>query len=151
MSQPSAKGYAAVDGMELYWESFGSGGTPPIVVHGGFGLISMFGALIDELAERRRVLAVELQGHGHTRDIDRPFSYEAFGDDVAGGDRATRPGTGRPAGILARCWLQPEGRHPAPRPRAEGWPWSRCPAAVTAGFPRCWPCLIRWAAAASPR
>lgn len=84
MSQPSAKGYAAVDGMELYWESFGSGGTPLIVVHGGFGLISMFGALIDELAERRRVLAVELQGHGHTRDIDRPFSYEAFGDDVAG-------------------------------------------------------------------
>ena len=45
MSQPSAKGYAAVDGMEPYWESSGSGGTPPIVVHGGFGLISMFGEL----------------------------------------------------------------------------------------------------------
>jgi pimeloyl-ACP methyl ester carboxylesterase len=43
----------------------------------------MFGDVIDELAEERRVVAVELQGHGHTRDIDRPFSYEAFGDDLA--------------------------------------------------------------------
>jgi pimeloyl-ACP methyl ester carboxylesterase len=43
----------------------------------------MFGDVIDELAERRRVVAVELQGHGHTRDIDPPFSYEAFGDDLA--------------------------------------------------------------------
>jgi pimeloyl-ACP methyl ester carboxylesterase len=44
----------------------------------------MLGELIDQLAGSRRVIAVELQGHGHTRDIDRPFSYEAFGDDVAG-------------------------------------------------------------------
>ena len=29
------------------------------------------------------MIAIELQGHGHTRDIDRPFSYEAFGDDIA--------------------------------------------------------------------
>jgi pimeloyl-ACP methyl ester carboxylesterase len=69
--------------MKLYWESYGSGGTPLIVVPGGFGLISMLGELIDNLAGRRRVVAIELQGHGHTLDIDRPFSYEAFGDDIA--------------------------------------------------------------------
>jgi pimeloyl-ACP methyl ester carboxylesterase len=39
---------------------------------------------IDELAAQRRVIAIELQGHGHTPDIDRPFSYEALGDDIAG-------------------------------------------------------------------
>jgi len=77
-------GYAPANGVEVYWESRGEGGVPLIVTHGGFGLTSMFGELLDRLAERRRVIAIELQGHGHTRDIDRPFSYEAFGDDIAG-------------------------------------------------------------------
>jgi len=84
MSETVTAGYAPVNGMDLYWESRGTGGTPLVVVHGGFGLTSLFGGLLDLLAARRQVIAIELQGHGHTRDIDRPFSYEAFGDDVAG-------------------------------------------------------------------
>jgi len=84
MSEPSATGYASVDGAELYWERHGSGGTPLVVVPGGFGLVSMCGELIEALSRRRQVLGVELQGHGHVRDSDRPFSYEAFGDDIAG-------------------------------------------------------------------
>jgi len=84
VTQPNTTGYAPVNGMELYWESYGAGNTPLLVVHGGYGVTSMFGPLSDELARRRRVIAIELQGHGHTRDIDRPFSYEAFGDDIAG-------------------------------------------------------------------
>jgi pimeloyl-ACP methyl ester carboxylesterase len=43
----------------------------------------MFGDLLDRLATERRVVAVELQGHGHTADIDRPFTWEGFGDDIA--------------------------------------------------------------------
>jgi len=54
-----------------------------VVVHGGFGTTGMFGELLERLAVDRRVIAVELQGHGHTRDIERSFSYEAFGDDIA--------------------------------------------------------------------
>jgi pimeloyl-ACP methyl ester carboxylesterase len=77
-------GYAPVNGLEMYWESRGTGGTPLVVVHGGFGLISMLGDLLEQLAVDRQVVAVELQGHGHTRDIDRTFSFEAFGDEIAG-------------------------------------------------------------------
>lgn len=84
MTNPPATGYAPVRGVQVYWESRGQGGTPLVVVHGGFGLASMFGGLLDQLAEQRQVIAIELQGHGHTRDIDRPFSYESFGDDIAG-------------------------------------------------------------------
>jgi pimeloyl-ACP methyl ester carboxylesterase len=76
-------GYAPVNGMEMYWEGRGAGGVPLIVTHGGFGTTAMFGGLLDELAASRRVIAVELQGHGHTADIERPFSYEAFGEDIA--------------------------------------------------------------------
>src|ERR1700684_1110922 len=67
----------------MYWESRGSGGVPLILTHGGFGMASMFDPLLDRLARGRRVIAIELQGHGHTRDVDRPFSYEAFGEDIA--------------------------------------------------------------------
>jgi pimeloyl-ACP methyl ester carboxylesterase len=83
MAEANESGYARVNGLELYWESFGEGGTPVVVLHGGFQLISSCGRMIDALASRRRVVAMELQGHGHTRDVDRPFSYSAFGDDVA--------------------------------------------------------------------
>ena len=77
-------GYAPVNGLQMYWESRGEGGVPVIVSHGGFGTTAMFAGLLDELAVGRRVIAIELQGHGHTADTDRPFSYEAFGDDIGG-------------------------------------------------------------------
>lgn len=72
----------------MVWSCTGRAGVPEaaplLVVHGGFGLASMFGELLDDLAVCRRVIAIELQGHGHTGDIDRAFSFEAFGDDIAG-------------------------------------------------------------------
>lgn len=83
MSSPVSTGYAPVNGLTMYWESRGGGGVPLIVTHGGYGLTSMFGDLLDLLARDRRVIAIELQGHGHTRDIARPFRYENFGDDIA--------------------------------------------------------------------
>src|SRR5919107_1051102 len=83
VEQQVTEGYAPVNGVEMYWRSQGEGGTPLVVVHGGFGVADMFGDLLERLAEGRRVIAVELQGHGHTRDVDREFSGEAFGDDLA--------------------------------------------------------------------
>jgi pimeloyl-ACP methyl ester carboxylesterase len=78
------EGFAPIGDLQMYWRSLGSGGTPLVVVHGGFGTADTWGDLLDRLAERRRVVAVELQGHGRTADIDRPFGFEAFGDDLAG-------------------------------------------------------------------
>ena len=76
-------GYAPVNGVDMYWESRGEGGTPLIMVPGGYGMTSSWGSMPTELARRRRVITVELQGHGHTRDIDRPFGFPAFGEDIA--------------------------------------------------------------------
>src|SRR6476661_4706724 len=82
VSDQVTEGYAPVNGVQMYWRSIGEG-DPLVVVHGGFGVIDMFGDLLGRLAVGRRVIAVELQGHGHTADIDRPFTFEAFGDDLA--------------------------------------------------------------------
>ena len=75
-------GYAPVNGLEMYYEIHGTG-RPLVLIHGGFGTVGMFGPLLPALAETRQVIAVELQGNGHTADIDRPFSFEQFADDIA--------------------------------------------------------------------
>lgn len=76
-------GLAPVNGINLYWESTGTGGTPLIVLHGGYGMTSTMSHLTTAFASDRRVIAVDLQGHGRTADIDRPITYEAMGDDIA--------------------------------------------------------------------
>ncbi len=79
---PVETGHAAVNGLELYYEVHGAG-VPLILLHGGVVGIIMFGPNLPALARARRVIAVELQGHGRTTDIDRPLSFEAMADDVA--------------------------------------------------------------------
>lgn len=77
-------GYAPVNGLKLYYEVHGEG-EPVLLLHGLYMTIDLnYGQLIQVLKQSRRVIAVELQGHGRTTDIDRPLSYEALADDVAG-------------------------------------------------------------------
>jgi len=66
----------------MYYEIYGQG-QPLVLLHGGGSTIgTTFGRVISELAKTRQIIAVELQGHGHTRDIDRPLSFEQDADDV---------------------------------------------------------------------
>src|SRR5215831_5606329 len=75
--------YAPANGLDIYYEIYGSGGTALIVLPGGFMTVQAMGALVPELAATRQVIGVELQGHGHTADIDRPLHYETMADDIA--------------------------------------------------------------------
>lgn len=79
---PTVGNYAPVNGLDLYYETYGEG-EPLILLHGGLGGIGEFSQILPLLAETRQVIAVELQGHGHTADIDRSMSYETFADDIA--------------------------------------------------------------------
>ncbi len=74
--------YAPVNGLQLYYETHGSG-RPLVLLHGGVMTIGLnFGSLLEPLAASRRVIAVELQGHGHTADTDRPMTIDALAGDV---------------------------------------------------------------------
>jgi len=85
MTSPTpVSGHAPVNGLEMYYEIHGSGGTPLVLLHGSFMTIDLnWAPLLPHLAESRQVIAVEMQGHGRTRDIERDPSLEAFADDVA--------------------------------------------------------------------
>jgi pimeloyl-ACP methyl ester carboxylesterase len=74
--------YAEVNGLNMYYEIHGAG-EPLVVLHGAYMTIDAMGEVVPSLAETRQVIAVELQGHGHTADIDRPLSYEQMADDTA--------------------------------------------------------------------
>jgi pimeloyl-ACP methyl ester carboxylesterase len=74
--------YADVNGITLYYEAHGTG-RPLILLHGGLGSGEMFGPNLLALAERHKVIAVDLQGHGRTADIDRPLSTELMAGDIA--------------------------------------------------------------------
>ena len=79
----SKTGYAQVNGLKMYYEVHGAG-KPIILLHGAFNTINMaFGQLIPELSKTRQVIAMELQGHGRTNDVDRAFSFESMADDVS--------------------------------------------------------------------
>jgi pimeloyl-ACP methyl ester carboxylesterase len=76
--------YVDVNGVHLYFQEYGLG-PPLVLLHGGLLTIELsFGAIIPALAEHHRVVAIELQGHGRTADIDRPMTFEHLADDVVG-------------------------------------------------------------------
>ncbi len=75
--------YAAINGLQLYYEIHGDG-MPLVLLHGGGSTIaSNYARILPGLAKNHRVIAIELQAHGHTKDIDRPLSFEQDADDVA--------------------------------------------------------------------
>lgn len=75
--------YAPVNGLNLYYEVHGTG-RPLVLLHGGLGTVEMLlGPLLPPLVASRQLIAVELQAHGHTADIDRPLSFAAMADDIA--------------------------------------------------------------------
>jgi pimeloyl-ACP methyl ester carboxylesterase len=75
--------YASVNGVKMYYEVHGNG-EPVVLLHGAFMTITNnWTGWIDELSKTRKVIAVEMQGHGRTADIERDITYENLADDVA--------------------------------------------------------------------
>jgi len=80
------KGYAPVNGMQVYYEVHGSGGdsgTPLVLLHGGGSTFeTSFADVLPALSSGRRVIAYDRQGHGRTADVDRPFSFQQSAEDA---------------------------------------------------------------------
>src|SRR5213592_4454506 len=81
--QKPTTGYAPVNGLKMYYEIHGSG-EPVVLLHGAFMAVTGdWMDWINELAKTRKVIAVDMQGHGRTADIDRDLTYDNLSDDVA--------------------------------------------------------------------
>src|SRR6201986_3548349 len=83
-SKPSDSGYAPVNGIKVYYEVYGEG-RPIVLLHGAFYTIEMnWSQLIPELSKTRKVIAIEMQGHGHTPYSDRKLDFATLASDVEG-------------------------------------------------------------------
>jgi pimeloyl-ACP methyl ester carboxylesterase len=114
-SSASGQGqYAEVNGINLYYETHGTG-RPLVLLHGGLGSGEMFGPVLPALTERHQVIAPDLQGHGRTADIDRPVDVRLMADDIAalighlGLEKPDVVGYSLGGGVA----LQTAARHPA--------------------------------------
>jgi pimeloyl-ACP methyl ester carboxylesterase len=82
-ANPAAGHSQRVDDANIYYETYGSGGTPLVLLHGGlYGYIEEFGGLIGELSKHRRVIAIATRGHGKSDIGTKPFSYVLFANDA---------------------------------------------------------------------
>ena len=80
---PAKSGFAPVNGLKMYYEIYGNG-KPLILIHGGGSTIeSNWEKIIPILSRSRQIIAVEMQAHGRTADIDRDFTFEQDADDIA--------------------------------------------------------------------
>lgn len=109
---PATSGRETINGVAYYYEVRGKG-EPLLLLHGGLGSIDMFRpGLLPILAAKRKVIAVDLQGHGRTPLGDRPFRLESIGDDMAvlvkrlGHDRVDVLGYSLGGGVALRMALQ---------------------------------------------
>lgn len=83
MTSAQSGKYAEVNGLKMYYEIHGEG-FPLVLIHGGGSTLeTTFGRIIPFLQKTHKVIAVEMQAHGHTADIERPLSFEQDADDVA--------------------------------------------------------------------
>lgn len=83
-TKPTASGYAPVNGIKVYYETYGQG-TPIVLLHGAFMTIDMnWGELIPILSKTHKVIAIELQGHGHTPYSERKLTHTTLASDVTG-------------------------------------------------------------------
>jgi pimeloyl-ACP methyl ester carboxylesterase len=83
-NKPTASGYAPANGIKVYYELYGEG-KPLILLHGSFYTIAMnWGELIPELSKTRKVIAIEMQGHGHSPFSNRKLDIATLASDVAG-------------------------------------------------------------------
>jgi pimeloyl-ACP methyl ester carboxylesterase len=85
------------DGLSMYYEAVGEG-EPVVLVHGTGGYAGSWAAQLDLLADWYRVYTPECRGHGRTADVEGPYSYEVFADDLAGFIEALDLGPVRLAG-----------------------------------------------------
>ena len=81
-NKPVGSGYAPVNGTQVYYEVYGEG-RPIVLLHGAFYTIEMnWAQLIPELSKTRKVIAIEMQGHGHSPFSDRKLDIATLASDV---------------------------------------------------------------------
>ncbi|TGK35397.1 alpha/beta fold hydrolase [Leptospira andrefontaineae] len=83
-SEPIEKGLAPIKDIQMYYEIHGKkDGVPLVLLNGGGSTIEVtYSRILPLLAQNRKVIALDEQGHGRTTDRKGPVSFETSAEDV---------------------------------------------------------------------
>ena len=79
---PAAGHTVAINGIKLYYETYGSG-EPLLLLHGNGQSISAFNGQIPELAKHYQVIAVDTRAQGQSTTNGQTLTYDLFADDMS--------------------------------------------------------------------
>jgi pimeloyl-ACP methyl ester carboxylesterase len=83
LPRAAQSGYAPVNGIKLWYASFGHG-DPVILLHGGLANADYWGSQVRELEKRYRVVVMDSRGHGRSTRNEQPYGYDLMASDVVG-------------------------------------------------------------------
>src|SRR3982751_6524023 len=69
-------GYANVNGIKMYYEIHGEGKALVLLHGGGSTIQTTFGNVLPLFAKKYKVIAMELQTHGHSSDRNAPETFQ---------------------------------------------------------------------------
>lgn len=83
-NNPKAGAFAKVNGINLYYEIYGSISSPPLLlIHGNGGSIRSMRCQIEHFRKSYRVVVADSRYHGRSDNGDRALTYELLADDYA--------------------------------------------------------------------
>lgn len=80
MPAPAESGYAKVNGIEMYYATFGSG-DPVLLIHGGLGHADIWASQVAELSKTHKVIIADSRGHGRSTRDAQPYGYDLMASD----------------------------------------------------------------------
>jgi alpha-beta hydrolase superfamily lysophospholipase len=78
---PSASHTERINGGEIYYETYGSGG-PRLLLHGLGGSTALWRTFVPELAKHYQVIAIDLRGHGRATNPEDQFTHHQAASDI---------------------------------------------------------------------
>jgi pimeloyl-ACP methyl ester carboxylesterase len=81
LPKAEASGYAPVNGIKIWYESFGKG-APVILLHGGLANVNYWGKQVPALEQHYRVIVMDSRGHGRSTRNAEPYGYDLMASDV---------------------------------------------------------------------
>src|SRR5690348_14487312 len=83
LTEPARSGYAAVNGIRLWYAVFGQG-DPVVFLHGGLANANYWGLQVPAVARQYQAIVLDSRGHGRSTRDSRPYGYDLMADDVIG-------------------------------------------------------------------
>ena len=80
MPPPVASGTAPVNGIQMFYATFGAG-PPVLLVHGAFGSADIWSSQVIDLMRDHLVIVADSRGHGRSTRTEAPFAYDVMALD----------------------------------------------------------------------